>query len=119
MENFVNRTTVANVADWEDNIAFDHASNTTISASTPLPSIRIATVPQLGYASNDSSDERQRSQFPCTFDDTTQRFSFLSVTPTATWTTDYAALDNSRGLPDTCCLIVCGVGWLRIVEHSL
>jgi hypothetical protein len=90
---FVNRTNVANVADWEDNIAFDHASNTTISALTPLPSIRIATVPQLGYASNDSSDVRQRSQFTCTFDDTTQRFSFLPVTPTATWTTDYSALD--------------------------
>ena len=90
---FVNRTNVANVADWEDNIAFADASDTVISASTALPSIRIATVPQLGYASNDSSDVRQRSQFTCTFDDTTQRFSFLPVTPTATWTTDYAALD--------------------------
>ena len=90
---FVNRTAVANVADWEDNIAFADASDTVISASTALPSIRITTVPQLGYASNDSSDVRQRSQFTCAFDDTTQRFSFLPVTPTATWTTDYAALD--------------------------
>jgi hypothetical protein len=91
---FVNRTNVANVADWEDGIAFDHASsNTTISASTPLPSIRVTTVSQLGYASNDSSDVTQRSQFMCTYDDTTHRFSFLPVTPIATWTTDYAALD--------------------------
>jgi hypothetical protein len=90
---FVNRSTVADVANWEDDIAFADASDTVISASTALPSSRITTVPQLGYASNDSSDVRQRSQFTCTFDVNAQRFSFLPVTPTATWTTDYAALD--------------------------